>query len=327
MYIQSFQNAAASKITVTGTATNIFDLVNTAGSTTEVNAGFSSRCNAIIIQPEDGDIRVLFNNQVPTATNGFKISNGSIATFCNVPLKSLKLIRTSGSVVCSVQIGISDMSESSSVTGTGAGGAAITSIVPGTGATNLGKAEDAAHTSGDVGVFMLNVRKDTAVSTAGTDGDYAGDISNSTGHKWIAEGFAAQGEDNTNGLIATQNKPVAVSTYAWSVDKSAALEASSIAKATAGVIRSAFGRIDSTHATGTYYVQLMNSATLPADGAVTLLVAPLKIQHVTGTDSNFSIDCTMNGIYSSAGIVLVLSTTEYTKTISGAFTSTTILYI
>lgn len=48
-----------------------------------------------------------------------------------------------------------------------------TSVVPGTAATNLGKAEDAAHTSGDTGVFMLGVAN-AGASTAfsGTDGDY-----------------------------------------------------------------------------------------------------------------------------------------------------------
>lgn len=197
MYIQSFQNAAASKITVTGTATNIFDLINTAGSTTLENAGFSSRSNAIIIQPEDGDVRVLFNNQVPTATNGFKISSGSIATFCNVPLKSLKLIRTSANVICSVQIGISDMSESSSVTGSGGGSSAITSIIPGTGATNLGKAEDTAHTTGDTGVAMLAKRTDTAANSAGTDGDYSTINNDSLGHLWNREGYAPLYENNS----------------------------------------------------------------------------------------------------------------------------------
>ena len=43
--------------------------------------------------------------------------------------------------------------------------------VPGTGATSLGKAEDAAHTTGDVGVMALAVRKNTAVAL-GADGDY-----------------------------------------------------------------------------------------------------------------------------------------------------------
>lgn len=46
-------------------------------------------------------------------------------------------------------------------------------LVPGTGATNLGKAEDAAHTTGDTGVMALAVRNDTQATLAGTDGDYA----------------------------------------------------------------------------------------------------------------------------------------------------------
>lgn len=49
----------------------------------------------------------------------------------------------------------------------------VTSVVPGTTATSLGKAEDAAHSSGDTGVMALAVRKDSAASFAGTDGDYA----------------------------------------------------------------------------------------------------------------------------------------------------------
>lgn len=46
-------------------------------------------------------------------------------------------------------------------------------VVPGTGATNLGKAEDAAHTSGDVGVMDLGVRNDTLASTTSASGDYS----------------------------------------------------------------------------------------------------------------------------------------------------------
>ena len=49
----------------------------------------------------------------------------------------------------------------------------VTSIVPGIAATNLGKAEDAQHTSGDVGVQVLAVRNDTLAALATTDGDYA----------------------------------------------------------------------------------------------------------------------------------------------------------
>lgn len=49
----------------------------------------------------------------------------------------------------------------------------VDTLTPGTSATALGKAEDAIHADGDVGVMMLAVRKDSATALAGTDGDYA----------------------------------------------------------------------------------------------------------------------------------------------------------
>ena len=58
-------------------------------------------------------------------------------------------------------------------TGVDIGDVDVTSLVPGTAATNLGKAEDAAHTTGDVGIEMLAVRRDAKAVGAGTDGDYA----------------------------------------------------------------------------------------------------------------------------------------------------------
>lgn len=48
----------------------------------------------------------------------------------------------------------------------------VTSVIPGTGATNLGKAEDAAHSTGDTGVMPLAVRRDIQTASSGTDGDY-----------------------------------------------------------------------------------------------------------------------------------------------------------
>lgn len=49
---------------------------------------------------------------------------------------------------------------------------AVTSQIPGTGATNLGKAEDAAHTSADTGVMNLGVVNVSGAARAGADGDY-----------------------------------------------------------------------------------------------------------------------------------------------------------
>lgn len=48
-----------------------------------------------------------------------------------------------------------------------------TSVTPGTSASHLGKAEDAAAASGDTGVAALAIQLATPADTAGTDGDYA----------------------------------------------------------------------------------------------------------------------------------------------------------
>jgi hypothetical protein len=48
----------------------------------------------------------------------------------------------------------------------------VTSVVPGYGATNLGKREDDAHNSADTGVMVLAVRDDTLAATSGAEGDY-----------------------------------------------------------------------------------------------------------------------------------------------------------
>jgi hypothetical protein len=141
-----------------------------------------------------------------------------------------------------------------------------------------------------------------------------------------SEQYMPVAEDNTNGVIATARKPLAVTTYCWSVDQSAALEASSVTKAAAGVIRSIFGRIDSTAASGTYYIQFLNASSLPADGAVTHLATPYKIIHTTGSDSYFSVDFLEQGLFASTGIVIDLSSTEFTKTIGGAYLSMTIRF-
>lgn len=49
----------------------------------------------------------------------------------------------------------------------------VTSVVPGTTSLSLGKAEDAIAGTGDTGVMMLAVRRDTDGSQVDADGDYA----------------------------------------------------------------------------------------------------------------------------------------------------------
>lgn len=76
----------------------------------------------------------------------------------------------------------------------------VASVIPGTGATNLGKAEDGGHTSGDVGVQMLGVRTDTPnAARADTDLDYTPIATYRTGAIRTAlceEDFAALGSNH-----------------------------------------------------------------------------------------------------------------------------------
>ena len=81
-------------------------------------------------------------------------------------------LRTTGTGVLSV---------GGSVTATVAS-TTVTSLVPGVAATSLGKAEDAAHTSGDTGIQMLGVRNDNAATAlTSANGDYASVATDITG--------------------------------------------------------------------------------------------------------------------------------------------------
>ena len=78
----------------------------------------------------------------------------------------------------------------------------VTSIVPGTGATNLGKAEDAAHSSGDVGVMSLAVRNDDVAALGGADGDYAPLQVNAAGSLYTVDATGEAGSILVTGTTA-----------------------------------------------------------------------------------------------------------------------------
>lgn len=61
-----------------------------------------------------------------------------------------------------------------------------TSVTPGTGAANLGKAEDSVHNTGDVGVLALGVRQDADTSPVSASGDYHAPIFDNAGNLKVA---------------------------------------------------------------------------------------------------------------------------------------------
>lgn len=130
------------------------------------------------------------------------------------------------------------------------------------------------------------------------------------------------GEDRFNDVIATVRKKLATSTYSSPlVIRSAALEASHLIKASAGNLDAYRIEIAPGAGTATYYLQFFNSATLPPEGAVPDLVTPITVSHTTGTVSTKEKDFGDNPIYFSLGCYLVVSSTQYTKTIAGAVMS------
>lgn len=83
-------------------------------------------------------------------------------------------------------------------------------VIPGTGATNLGKAEDAVHSSGDTGVFAMGTRQDTPTATAGSSGDYQGAAFTAQGAQWATLTPSTTGGWSVNSQTGLTNTKVAV---------------------------------------------------------------------------------------------------------------------
>lgn len=75
-------------------------------------------------------------------------------------------------VVAALPAGTNAIGKLAANSGVDIGDVDVTSVTPGTTASSLGKAEDAGHSSGDVGVMALAVRSDSDASLCGTDLDY-----------------------------------------------------------------------------------------------------------------------------------------------------------
>ncbi len=81
----------------------------------------------------------------------------------------------------------------------------VTSVIPGVGATNLGKSEDGIHSTGDVGVMALAVRNDTPTTFGSADGDYVPLHTNSDGVLWTDVPDALADTNNSTTTLLTAN--------------------------------------------------------------------------------------------------------------------------
>lgn len=188
-------------------------------------------------------------------------------------------------------------------TATIAGTVAVSSVIPGTGATNLGKAEDAVHTSGDVGVMALAVRNDAGTALA-ADGDYSVIQVDSTG--------AVRTSTSLSGSVAVTQAAASIALAAYVVPTAAqttAYAASLVAKGTAGTLFQVFGY--NSHS-ATVFIQVHNTTSLPANASVPIITIAVP------PTSNFSIDLGLRGSAFGTGITIASSSTGPTLTVSGS---------
>lgn len=126
------------------------------------------------------------------------------------------------------------------------------------------------------------------------------------------EQYAAVAEDNTNGVIAGVEKPLATNTYAPTLATSLGAAATANVKATAGNVLSLYAY--NTNAAARF-VQLHNTATTPGGGAVPIYTFLVPATGAVLIDHQFFVN---SGAYFGTGIAFGFSTTAGTYTAATA---------
>lgn len=203
--------------------------------------------------------------------------------------------------------------------------------------TGLGKAEDAAHVSGDTGVMGLAVRRDTAAASSGTTGDYEPLQTDAVGRLRVTgphleDAVAGDGDAGFPLLVVRRDTAAtdAGTTGDYSrlaVDAvgrlrtvtkdeatdatnttSTALAASLVVKASAGKLWGLQGHIAA--AAGAGFVHIFDAAT--ATGTPKIIIP------IAAGGGKFSLDFGRKGRAHATGITVGFSSTETTYTSGGA---------
>jgi hypothetical protein len=96
------------------------------------------------------------------------------------------------------------------------------------------------------------------------------------------------------------------------------LQTSIVMRAAPAILRSITLTVDAALASATYYVQLWNLAAVPLDGLIVTpsngLSSPVPVPHVLNTGDLVLFDFAEDGIEATAGVVITLSSTRFSKT-------------
>lgn len=242
MITQKLPSANSGMLTISNTALTLQAAIRAADSPTSDNFEFRPSMNYVELQIETNSIRFCLDGNTPTANDGVLVGAGKTITIEGT-LDSIKMIRATGSdaTVSVVRIGCVKEGESPQVGGGSAssGGDAtaanqvlangyldgleglLTTIDVDTGdiavdadairvavqlIDNMIYSEDVAHQANDPGAFVLAVRRDTAASPVGTDGDYGSFGLDALGHLWTREGYAPGYEDNVANVAKVEHR-------------------------------------------------------------------------------------------------------------------------
>ena len=157
-------------------------------------------------------------------------------------------------------------------------------------------------------VVMMGAQADETTPDSVDEGDAGALRMTLTRFLKTSMGDLISGEDQTNTVMQVVEKPLAVSTYTPDLDTSSALEASSVTKASAGVL---YGCSFSNTNAATRYLQFFNSTTVPGDATVPVL------EFAVAAESTLTVEWA-KGRYFSTGIAWCNSSTNGAKTIGAA---------
>jgi hypothetical protein len=201
LYVTDSATGSATYVTATGHALDVNASVTLSGSALPISGATTALGVAIVdssgnqissfggTQYADGAARATATGTLMMVDDGANIQSaaGTAAGLLKVDL--------SGTSANATAIKVDGSAATQPVSGTVAVSSITTSVTPGTGAANLGKAEDSPHTTGDVGVMALAIRNDSGAVSAGADGDYVALTTDATGALRI----------DLNGTLSTSN--------------------------------------------------------------------------------------------------------------------------
>ena len=208
-------------VTISGTVTANAGSGTLAVSLASVPSHAVTNAGTFVVQV-DGTALTRLTDIETNTDSGAVVGNGAAATAQRVTLAndSTGIIATVGAVTAitnALPAGTNAIGKLAANSGVDIGDVDVTSVIPGTGATNLGKAFDAARGATDTGLAMLAVRVDSIgdLVPSATD-DYTHLQVNSAGSLWVTMPNYA-----TSTLQSTGNSSLSTLAFATEIEDGA----------------------------------------------------------------------------------------------------------